>query len=241
MNTHKMIYKLLMALSWALFYPQLMAQEADIRKALAQSMPEFPVIEEIRKTALPGLYELRVKGSEILYSDAKGQYLIQGQVFDVRNKKNLTQERVDKLLTVDLTSLPTQDAITLVRGKGERKLVVFSDPNCGFCKRFEQQIQNLDNVTIRVHLYPILGEDSSDKSKRIWCSKTPGKTWADWMLKDKTPAKASCDTTAIDRNLAWGQKNKVQGTPLLVLADGSRIPGAIDAASLEARLGSIAK
>jgi thiol:disulfide interchange protein DsbC len=242
MTTFRSITKLAFGLvAMLVFHGHLHAQEAQIRKSLASQLPQFPAIEEVRKTSVSGLFELRVRGSEIYYTDAKGQYLIQGNIIDISNKKNLTQERTDKLQALDFNALPRQDAITIVRGKGERKLAVFADPNCGYCKQFEQQIQSLDNVTISVFLYPILGEDSTEKSKRIWCAKDQSKVWNDWMVKDKSPGKSSCDTAALQRNLEWGQKNNVKGTPMLVLADGSRIPGAIDLANLEKRLAPLAK
>ena len=143
------------------------AQEATIRKNLSERLPNIPKIDEVSKTPMNGLYEVRM-GSDIMYSDAEGNFLIQGALFDVRQKRNLTEERTEKLSAVPFDQLPLKNAFTQVRGNGKRKLVVFADPNCGFCKRFEKDLQKLDNVTILHVLYPILGEDSKAKSKNIW-------------------------------------------------------------------------
>jgi thiol:disulfide interchange protein DsbC len=217
------------------------AQEATIRKNLAERLPQLPAINEVSKTPLPGLYEIRVNDNEIYYTDAEGHYLIQGHLIDVRQKRNLTEERVDKLLAIDFKSLPFKDAFTVVRGNGQRKMAIFSDPNCGYCKRIERDLAKLDNVTIHVFLYPVLGPGSTEKSKLVWCAKERSQAWLDLMLKDQLPTAAACDVQAIQRNLAFGQKLKVQGTPTLFFADGSRVPGAIDLAQIEKQLTAAAR
>ena len=212
-------------------------EEALIRKNLKERMPQIQPIDEVRRTAMPGLFELRVEGTEIYYTDATGNFLLQGQLIDTRTQRNLTEERVQKITAIDFKTLPIKDAITLVRGKGERKLAIFEDPNCGYCKRFERELQKADNITVYLFLYPILGKDSGDKSKAIWCANDPGKAWLDWMVKDQAPAAGSCDTTAIKRNVEFGQKMKITGTPTLVFTDGTRVPGAIEVAQVEKLLG----
>jgi thiol:disulfide interchange protein DsbC len=208
-------------------------EEAQIRKNLKERMPQVQPIDEIRRTPMPGLFELRVDGSEIYYTDASGNFLLQGQLIDTRNQRNLTEERLQKIMAIDFKSLPFKDAITWVKGKGERKIAIFEDPNCGYCKRFERDIAKLDNVTVFVFLYPILGKDSMDKSKSIWCAKDPAKSWQDWMVRDQTPVAASCDTASLKRNMEYGQKMKITGTPTTLLPDGTRIPGAIELAQIE--------
>lgn len=212
------------------------AQEATLRKNLAERLPQLPKIDEVSKTPLPGIFEIRVNDSEIYYTDAEGNYLIQGSLIDVRQRRNLTEERVDKLTAVEFTALPLKDAFTVVRGNGKRKLAVFADPNCSYCKRFERDLARIDNVTIHTFLYPILGPDSAEKSKNIWCAKDKGKSWQDWMFNDQLPAAGSCDTGALNRNVALGRKHKITGTPTLIFSDGTRIPGAINAQQIEKAL-----
>ena len=211
------------------------AQESTIRKTLAERIPQLEKIDEVRSTPMSGLYEVRV-GTDVFYTDAKGNFLIQGELIDTKARRNLTEDRIAKLSAVDFSALPFKDAFITVRGNGKRKLVVFADPNCGYCKRFERDLQKVDNVTIHTFLYPILSPDSAEKSRNLWCAKDRSASWDDWMLRDKTPAAASCDTAALQRNLAFGKKHKITGTPTLIFTDGSRVPGAIDAAALEKRL-----
>jgi thiol:disulfide interchange protein DsbC len=219
------------------FSPLASAQEDVIRKNLPIRLPQFKQIDEVRKSEVPGLYEVRVDGTEIYYTDAKADFLIEGSLIDTRNKRNLTEERVEKLTAIKFESLPLKDAFTVVRGNGERKMAVFEDPNCGYCKRFERDLAKLDNITVYLFLYPILGKDSMEKSKSIWCAKEPAKSWQDWMLRDQSPVAANCDTTALKRNVDFGQKMKISGTPTSIFVDGTRIPGAVDMALLEKQLG----
>ena len=235
------VYKSLLAALLALAALTVSAQEATIRKNLAERLPQLPKIDEISKSPLPGLYEIRVNDSEIYYTDAEGNYLIQGNIIDVRQRRNLTEERVDKLTAIDFKDLPLKDAFTVVRGDGKRKLAIFADPNCGYCRRFEHDLAKIDNVTIHTFLYPILTPDSAEKSKNIWCAKDKGKSWEDWMLNEKPPVAASCDTSALGRNLALGRKHKITGTPTLIFADGSRVPGALNAQQIEKLLAAASR
>jgi len=214
------------------------AQEATLRKNLTERLPNLPKIDEVSKTPMNGLYELRM-GNEVMYSDAEGNFLIQGALIDVKQKRNLTEERMEKLSAIPFDQLPMKAAFTQVRGNGKRKLAVFADPNCGYCKRFEKDLQKLDNVTISHFLYPILGEDSRTKSRHIWCAKDKAKAWNDWMINGTTPASANCDASAIDTNVEFGKKHRITGTPMLLFADGTRVPGAVPIAQVDKMLADI--
>lgn len=226
----------LLTLAAALAWP-VMAQEAAIRKNLTARLPNLPKIDEISKTPMPGLWEVRV-GTELFYSDEQGNYLVQGTVFDTRAKVNLTEQRIDKLTAIDFDKLPLKDAMVVKQGSGARKLAVFADPNCGYCKRFERDLMTIKDVTVYTFLYPVLGPDSHDKSRAVWCAKDAMKTWRDWMIDGVTPPRimGACDATALERNSAFGRKYRINGTPALVFEDGRRVPGAMSAAELEKRL-----
>jgi len=219
-----------------------LADEAAIRKNLPERLPNLPKIDEVSKTPMAGLYEVRM-GSEIVYSDETGQFLIQGSLIETKTHADLTQARIDKLTAVDFATLPFKDAVLIKQGSGARKVVVFADPNCGYCKRLEKDLLALKDVSIYTFLLPILGPDSTTKSRDIWCAKDPGKAWRTWMVDGQLPAKAlaSCDTAALERNSEMGRKYKVQGTPALVFEDGSRSPGAMPAAQIESRLAAAVK
>ena len=233
---------LLLALAAGLSAGAAQADEAAIRKNLPERLPNFPKIDEVSKTPMAGLYEVRL-GTDIVYTDETGQFLIQGALIDTKTRADLTQARIDKLTAIDFANLPLKDAVLVKQGSGARKLVVFADPNCGYCKRLEKDLLALKDVSIYTFLYPILGPDSSVKSRDIWCAKDPGKAWRSWMVDGQAAGKsaAGCDVTALDRNTEMGRKYKVQGTPALVFEDGSRAPGAIPAAQIETRMAAAVK
>ena len=213
------------------------AQEAVIRKNIAERLPDFPKIDEVSKTPIPGLFELRI-GTEILYTDEHGDHVIEGHLIETKTRADLTTARIDKLTAVDFSSLPLKDAIVWKQGSGARKLVVFADPNCGYCKKFEKEMQQVKDVTVYTFLYPILGGDSPDKSRDIWCAKDNSAVWRDWMIKGTAPVRsmAACDTAALQRNVALGKKIRVNGTPALVFEDGKRVPGAMAPEQVEKQL-----
>jgi thiol:disulfide interchange protein DsbC len=211
--------------------------DAAIRETLASRIPDLPRIDEVSSTPIAGLYEVRI-GGDVVYSDARGTYLLQGSLIDTATRANLTQERLDKLSAIDFATLPLQDAIVWTRGKGTRKVAVFADPHCGYCKRFEQQLADAQDVTVYTFLLPILGPESSVKSRNIWCAKNRTETWRGWMVEGKVPPEAAtdCDVGALERNLALGRKHRVNGTPALVFEDGKRVPGAMPPDAFERQL-----
>lgn len=216
------------------------AQQEAIRKNIGERLPQLGKIDEISKTPMPGLFEVRV-GTDLFYSDAEGNFLLQGHLIDTKAQRNLTEERQDKLMAIDFAALPVKDAFTVVRGTGKRKMAVFQDPNCPYCKRFERDLQKVDNVTIYMFLYPILSADSADKSRNIWCAREKGKAWQDWMVRDQPAPSATCDTSALARNVEFGKKHRISGTPTLFFADGTRVPGAIGAPQVEKLLAAAKK
>jgi thiol:disulfide interchange protein DsbC len=219
-----------------------LADEAVIRKNLTDRLQGLNKIDEVTKMPVPGLWEVRV-GTDVYYTDDQGNHLIDGQIIDTRTKVNLTEVRVNKLTAIDFASLPLKDAVVIKQGSGARRLVVFGDPNCGYCKRLEKDLLAVKDVTIYTFLMPILGPDSTAKSRDIWCAKDQAKVWRDWMVDGAAIPKTmgKCDAAALDRNLELGRKYKINGTPAVVFEDGSRAPGALPAQQIEARMAAARK
>ena len=211
--------------------------EAQIRKNLAERLTELPPIDEVRPTPMPGLWEIRI-GNEVRYTDANGNFLIEGDLIDLRERRNLTEERVNKLNAIDFASLPLKDAIVWKQGTGKRRIAVFADPNCRYCRAFEATLKDTKDVTVYTFLIPILGGDSPEKAHNIWCAKDATTTYKDWMISNKLPAKvdAKCDDGAIGRNMQLSRRLRVMGTPGIFFEDGSRAPGAVGQDQLEQRL-----
>lgn len=207
------------------------ASEAEVRKNLQARYPGIP-IESITRSPLPGIYEVYANGA-IIYTDEKVNYVfIEGRLVDAKTRTDLTGERMRKLQAIPFDTLPLKQAFTIVRGNGKRKVAYFADPNCGYCKKFEEELMSVNNVTVHVFLFPILSQDSVDKARSVWCSKDRAKAWNDWMLKAVVPtAPGTCDTP-VEKIVQYGQQKGINGTPTLIFADGSRVPGMIPAAEL---------
>jgi|SRR5262245_7534218 len=221
----------LVAASWA--------DEAAIRKGIEAILGSDAKVEGISRAGFLGLYEVRIATSEgvrILYTDEQAQYFVVGNVYDAKTDANLTEARLRKLNAIRFADLPLAQSFKIVRGKGTRTLAYFSDPRCPYCKRFDQELTQIDDVTVHVFLIPIIAPDSAALSKAVWCSPDRAKAWLDLMLRDVTPtAKGDCDTP-LDKNLALSRKYQISGTPTLIFADGQRVSGWMPAPRLSKML-----
>jgi thiol:disulfide interchange protein DsbC len=215
------------------------AQEANIRKLIEPRLGDGVKVDAVTRTPYGGLFEVRV-GGDVFYTDAKADYLFVGRVIDTKTRQDYTQARTEELNKIKFSDLPLDSALKMVKGNGKRVIAVFEDPNCGYCKRFRQTLNEMDNVTVYTFMYNILAEDSAVKSRNVWCSTDRAKAWDDWMLKGKAAdaAPANC-TSPNDKVFALGQKLKISGTPTIFFADGTRTPGAVDAKTLETKFASI--
>ncbi|WP_281742663.1 DsbC family protein [Polynucleobacter yangtzensis] len=212
--------------------------EQQIKTEIQKKLGANAKVKSVSPAPVSGLYEVLV-GNDIFYTDASGKYLIQGEIIELSSGKNITEQRQADLNRIKWSDLTPANAIKNVRGNGSRQLAVFSDPNCGYCKRLEKSLQQLDNVTIYTYLIPILSPDSAQKSKQIWCSADPYKAYMDWMINGITPSgKADC-STPLDKNMAFAKTYGVTGTPTLFFTDGSRFPGAVQITDIEKKFNSL--
>lgn len=202
------------------------ADEADIRKIVEA---KWGKVEKITKAPMAGIWEVTVD-SQIFYSDDKGAYLLFGSLFDNKANKNITAER-------QFNSLPLDLALKQVRGSGKNIMVTFEDPNCGYCKKLARDILTLKDVTVYTFLLPVLGDDSYEKSKAIWCAPDKAKVWMDWMTAGKAlPAiPAKCDFAGLNKSAQLGGKLRINGTPAIFFATGERVGGYIPVAEIEKR------
>jgi thiol:disulfide interchange protein DsbC len=209
-----------------------------LKSTLQARLPEIQ-IKSISKSPIAGLYEVNL-GNQMIYSDAAGDYVVAGELVDTKTRANLSEARLSELNKVDFASLPLDRAVKVVKGNGSRRIAVFSDPNCPYCKQLETTLKSIDNITVYTFLYPVLTPDSLTKSKAIWCSGDRAKAWEAWMINRQAPASAAanCDTSVLDKNLALGHGLNVTGTPTIILSDGRRLPGAVSAGELNDALTS---
>ncbi len=217
------------------------ANESVIRKALTQQFPGAN-IASVQKTPYSGLFEVYLDG-QLVYVDAKAQYVFTGDVIDLKNRSNLTQARLNQLQAIKWDSLPLGDALKVVKGNGARKLVVFSDVDCPYCRKFEAELAKVDNITVYTFLYPIEGlhPKAVQTSKQIWCAPDRNKAWEQYITRGGVPNNDGKCANPVEATIALGAKLKVSGTPTIIFANGQRVPGMVPAAQLEKLLATHAK
>lgn len=210
------------------------ADEATLKKTIEATYPKVRV-QSITKTPYAGLYEVFLDG-QIIYTDEKLNFLIvEGRLIDPRNKRDITAERLDELTKVNFAALPLDKAIKVVKGNGSRKLVVFSDPDCPYCKKLEQKdLTSITDVTVYTFLYPLeeLHPDAANKSRAIWCAQDKAKAWQDWMLNGQLPKSKECDAP-LDEVASLGRKLGITSTPTLIFENGKRVLGAYPSKEIE--------
>jgi thiol:disulfide interchange protein DsbC len=212
--------------------PNATSDTAAVEKKFAERFGNMP-IKSVRPTPF-GLFEVQL-GNDIIYTDADVNFIFDGHVIEATTRRDLTQARLNELSAVDFKALPFDLAFKQVRGDGKREVAIFEDPNCGYCKKLRQNIDDIDNITVYTFMLPILSDDSTQKVKNVWCAKDRGTTWDDWMLNGITPPKLDCDVP-IQKMLDLAKSLQVQGTPAIFFADGARVPGAISKEEFEKRL-----
>jgi thiol:disulfide interchange protein DsbC len=211
------------------------ADEKVVRQAFESKFPKM-ALESVTRTPFQNLYEVVLDG-QVFYTDDKASYLFSGNLLDLRGQqpRNITQETNAKLASQAL-SKASESAVKRVKGNGKRVIYTFEDPNCGYCKELQKELTKVNDVTIYTFLWPILSQDSIEKSKAIWCAKDRAKAWEDTMLKGVTPTgKRDCDTP-LDRNAQLAQRFGLRGTPGLYLGNGQQIGGFVAADKIEAAL-----
>src|SRR3990167_3858369 len=207
---------------FALMLP-MAAQADDGAESLEKRLKDlYPAtrIERVQTSEIPTVYEVTM-GKNSAYTDATGRYFVFGHLYDMKTQRDLTAERMEKQQRIDFSQLPLGDAIKTVRGKGERVLAVFSDPDCPYCKRLEAELDKLDNVTLYIFPYPLEGlhPEAVDKAVAVWCAPDRTRAWADLMKTGKVPAKRDCENP-IQRNIQLAQRLGINGTPTMLSADG---------------------
>jgi len=237
--------KLLLSIALLLALPAL-AGEAEIRVMLKAKFPNIRV-DGVQPGPMPGLFEVRFQsqeGTQLLYTDAKGDFLfVDGSIIDAKSGRNLTEERMQKLTAVEFSALPLDLAVKIQRGNGKRVLAMFSDPYCPYCRRLEQSLLQIDDITVYVFMYPVIRPDNADHSRAVWCSPDRAKAWLELAASDapKVPPGGTSCANPVDKVLELGRSLRITGTPTLFFANGERAGGGLPLGQLRAKLDEIAR
>ena len=214
------------------------ADENSLKERMEAAYPKFKV-ESVTKTPYEGLYEVFM-GGQIIYTNEKLTFIIaEGRLVDPKTKKDITGERLEKLARIDFDILPLDKAIKVVKGNGSRKIAVFSDVDCPFCKRLEQdELSQISDVTIYTFLYPLaqLHPNAATKSKLIWCADDRVGAWSDWVFNNQLPKSTGTCKVPLEEVGALARKIGVASTPTLFFADGKRMMGAQPHKTIEAAM-----
>lgn len=230
--------RLLAALALGALCALAQAGEAEIRRALAAKL-RVGTIESVRPAPLAGLYEVVVRGEsgiEILYADGDAKLIVLGELIDARSDRNLTRDRVRELSAVKWESLPLDWAFIVRHGEGRRRVAVFSDPNCPFCRRFEGDLAKLGDVTIHLFLYPVVRPESVRQAKAVWCSRDRARAWTELLFKGVEPTASPACETPVDRIVALGRRLGAKATPAWILPNGEMHSGALPLEQVRALL-----
>ena len=206
------------------------ADEAAVRRLIQSRVGAEVRIEQIERVPGSSLYEVAIRGADgpqLFYVDERARVIVVGQLLDGRSGLNLTEERLRKLNTIDWASLPFADAITTKRGNGRRKIAVFSDPYCPFCKRFEKDLAKLDDIVVHIFLFPVIRPESVPLTKSVWCSPDRARAWNDLMLRDIEPTASPDCPTPVEKLVALGRSLGANSTPTWFVETGERYAGAI--------------
>ncbi|MCZ7566680.1 MAG: DsbC family protein [Burkholderiales bacterium] len=207
-----------------------LADQAKIRRVV-ESKLNGAKVGPITKLPNADLYEVAFEtrgGWQLVYTDRDANYIVFGQelgLLDTRSDRDLAEERINKLTMVPFADLPFDQAFKIVRGKGTRQMAYFGDPNCRYCKELDQHIAKLDDVTVHLFLYPVLGPNSVEKSRAVWCSQDRAKAWMDMMLRNVMPTANGDCATPVEKNVALGQRLRINGTPTMFFENGQRVSG----------------
>jgi thiol:disulfide interchange protein DsbC len=234
-----------LAVAAVFFSLPVFADEAQIRQALEAKLGGIKV-DGVQVTPVPGIFEVRFQardGPQIVYTDALGAYLFSGSLVEVKSGRDLTEERLLKLTAIEFNSLPLDMAVKIQRGNGRRTLAMFSDPYCPYCRRLEQALLQLDDITIYVFMYPVIRPENADQSRAVWCSKDRAKAWLELAASDrpKVPTASPSCANPVDKLLELGRSLRVTGTPTLFFANGERAGGGMELAALRMKLDEVAK
>jgi len=234
-----------LVLAAAFFSLPALADEAQIRQAIEAKLGGAKV-DDIQPTPISGVFEVRFQsrdGPQIVYTDAAGSYIFTGHLIDSKNDRDLTEDRLQKLTSIEFKSLPLDMAVKIQRGNGRRAIAMFSDPYCPYCRRFEQTLLQLDDITIYVFMYPVIRPENADQSRAVWCSKDRAKAWLELAASErpKVPTAGAGCANPVDKLLELGRSLRVTGTPTLFFANGERSGGGMELAALRAKLDEVAK
>lgn len=238
--------KLLLSLTLGLSFLSTSAFAQDFtsksQEMLKRVNQQFPSLNITKVTYLPDvkLFELKSKNSEPLSytNEEMGYFILNGQIIDPNKKVNVSQQRELVNTQEFFKSLPFNESIETKFGTGERRIAIFTDPDCPFCRQTDQGIysqMSQDNLTVNHFMNPLAipgHEQAPLKAKKIWCSDDRAGAWKNWMLNNILPDNPGTCNNPVEKNMALAQENDFNLTPIIVFDNGIVWRGKIEPAQI---------
>lgn len=228
----KKISQSLLVAAATLISCHVVADEAAIKKVLSESMPRAQ-IDSIKPSEITGLYEV-VTGGSIFYASEDGRYLLQGQLFDTLNKKNITEDKLADVRKAALDQVGENNMIIFKPETSKHFVSVFTDIDCGYCRKLHSEIDQYmaQGITVRYLFFPRAGKGSESyvKAVSVWCADDKQKALTAAKQGDSLETK-SCDNP-VDQHMKLGEAFGMSGTPMIVTEKGNVLPGYVPAAQL---------
>ena len=202
----------------------------QIKNQIQQSIGQGKKVDSIRRLDDLNLYEV-VIDSNIIYTNLDATFLISGDIFDIKTKRNLTENQREKIAK-NLISPSKKLAIKRIKGNGKKVLYTFEDPYCGYCAKLNKNINELENTTIYTFIIPIISDNSKVMAQKIWCNKNPDEAWSNWMESQLEPDSKNCDAP-INELEKLARRLMITGTPILFSANGMRQNGYAETSVIE--------
>lgn len=213
------------------------ADEAAIRQAINKAMPSVVTIDSVKPSEINGLYEILVDNN-IFYSSEDGRYLIQGHIIDLQQRKDLTEAKLAQVRRQAIEALGEEQSIIFKPEKSQYKVTVFTDIDCGYCRKLHSEIDQymVEGITIQYLFFPRAGKgsESYNKAVSVWCADDRHAALTE-AKQGNDPEAKTCDNP-VDKHMALGVEFEARGTPMIVTEKGSIFPGYLPAKKLAAAL-----
>ncbi|HMK86562.1 MAG TPA: DsbC family protein [Steroidobacteraceae bacterium] len=204
------------------------AHGADPRAALVKLLPAGSKVEDLKPSPIPGLYQF-TQGAEVSYLTADGKYFIDGNLYDMATRENLTEEVRSRARLVMINAVPESQMVIFSPKNPLYTITVFTDLDCQYCRKLHSEIAEINKLGIRVRymFYPRTGPNTESwrKAEVVWCSADRNEALTRAKAGAQLDMNKTCGPTPVAREYALGESIGVRGTPAIVTENGQFING----------------
>ncbi len=200
----------------------------DPRAAILKRLPAGSKLEDLRPSPIPGLYEY-MEGAEISYITSDGKFFIDGNLYDMDSRENLTEARRTKARVAMIAAVPESEMLIFSPENPRYTITVFTDVDCGYCRKLHSEMAQLNKLGVRVRylFFPRTGPNTESwhKAEAVWCSANRNEALTRAKTGAPVDTSRTCGPTPVAREYALGQTIGVRGTPAIVTENGDYIAG----------------